>query len=153
MRAIVLNLVAMLGLCLWQASTAEPLANHRFTAVNIYLETAEPVAAWQFELDDRRGQTKIVGVENGESAAFRDTPYYDREAVRLGMADRIVVADFSLEEPAKLPTGRIRIATLHLATAGKDEPAFDVDLVTAVTHDGRPIDASISIVLQEEGMQ
>ncbi|NOR35267.1 MAG: hypothetical protein GQ577_00835, partial [Woeseiaceae bacterium] len=70
--------------------------NIRFTAVDVYLDSAEPVAAWQFELGDRVGVMKVVGVEQGDSPAYAHAPYYDREAVRLGEADRIIVADYSL---------------------------------------------------------
>jgi hypothetical protein len=90
---------------------------------------------------------KIVGVENGASAAYSRAPYYDREAVQLGTADRIIVADFSLAEPSQLPSGRTRVATLHLMLTGPGEPAFELDLVTAVRHDGRTIDASIALEL------
>ena len=144
MRTFISSLLIFYGACLWQTGSAQQDVS-RFAAVDVYLDSAEPVAAWQFELSDRHGVMKIVGVENGESAAFEEAPYYDREAVQLGTADRIIVADFSTAEPNRLPSGRIRIATLHLVIAGLDDPAFDLDLVTAVTHDGRTIDASISL--------
>jgi hypothetical protein len=124
------------------ALAAQP-PGHRFVAVDVYLTSPEPVAAWQFEL--RSDNATIVGVENGESRAFRDTPYYDREAVERGDAERIIVADYSLEEPRSLPSGRVRIATLHLLLADRGEPEFDLELVTAVTHDGEPIDAAIGL--------
>lgn len=120
---------------------AQAGAAPRFVAVDIWLESPGPLAAWQFELASPHA--KIVGIENGESAAFGDAPYYDREAVERGNAERIVVADFSLAAPAALPAGRIRIATLHLLLEGAGEPEFDLELVTAVDHDGDPIDASI----------
>ena len=103
MSTVILRLLVLAGACLWQASAAQPGGNLRFAAVDVYLETAEPVAAWQFELSGRRGLMKVVGVENGESAAYRETPYYDREAVQLGAADRIIVADYSLAEAELLP--------------------------------------------------
>ena len=140
-----LSLVLRSGACLGQDGSALAADGVRFAAVDIYLEGGEPVAAWQFELNDRNGVMKIVGVENGESAAFERTPYYDREAVQLGTADRIIVADYSLADAALLPTGRTRIATLHLMFTGAADPAFELELVTAVTRDGRPIDASISL--------
>lgn len=143
MRTVVCTLVLLLGACVGQIAAAQD-DGRRFAAVDIYLDSAEPVAAWQFEFSNRRGAMQVVGVENGESAAFEGAPYYDWEAVELGTADRIIVADFSLAEPRHLPAGRIRITTLHLVLTGKDDPAFDLDLVTAVTRDGRTIDASIS---------
>lgn len=116
-----------------------------FTAVEIYVETAEPLAAWQFRLAERNGTMQVVGVENGESAAYTRTPYYDREAVNLGTADRIVVADFSLASANELPSGKIRVATLHLMLRGTDEPDYDISLIAAARPDGQQLDATISI--------
>jgi hypothetical protein len=141
-KAAVLTLIVLFGACLPGTSRAQH-DGHRFAAVDVYLDSSEPVAAWQFEFSSRNG--RIVGVENGESEAFRGTPYYDREAVELGTSDRIVVADFSLADAHTLPTGRIRIATLHLMLSGGGDPEFDLELVTAVTHDGGTIDASIGL--------
>jgi hypothetical protein len=115
----------------------------RFEAVNVILASDEPVAAWQFELNDRAGSMKVVGVEQGESAAFDRAPYYDRDAVQLGQADRIVVADYSLAAPASLPSGRTRIATIHLMLRGETD--FDLDLITATDSQGRVIDATVSL--------
>jgi hypothetical protein len=147
-RTVIFSLLVLCCACGWQTSAAQDDDSSRFAAVDIYLDSAEPVAAWQFEFSSRNGPMRIVGVENGESAAFEGTPYYDREAVRLGTADRIIVADFSLADADLLPSGRIRIATLHLMLTGTDVPGFDVDLVTAVTHDGKRIDASTSLESQ-----
>ena len=115
----------------------------RFMPLAIHLDSPAAVAAWQFELKDRNGVMKVVGVENGGHPAFPRAPYYDREAVARGDAERIVLADYSLAEEALLPIGRVRLATLHLMLEG--EPDFELRLVTATTPDGRAIDASISL--------
>ncbi len=120
----------------------------RFAAVDIFLESAEPVAAWQFELADRRGTMKVVGVEQGESAAFERVPYYDREAVDRGQADRIIVADYSLADATELPRGRSRIATIHLMLSGDTDADFNLQLVTATTYDGEVMDARISLAVR-----
>ena len=117
----------------------------RFAAVDVYLDSAEPVAAWQFELSDRTDGMKIVGVEQGDSPAYARAPYYDREAVRLGEADRIIVADYSLADAIELPSGRVRIATVHLLLNGDDDADFNLLLVTATTYDGVVTDARISL--------
>jgi hypothetical protein len=127
----------------FETSAAQDDGTRSFVAVDVYLQADGPLAAWQFEFSGRNAM--IVGVENGESDAFAGTPYYDREAVQLGTSDRIVVADFSLATPDELPSGRIRIATLHIMLADAGQPEFDLDLVTAVTHDGATIDASIAL--------
>ena len=117
----------------------------RFAAVDVYLDSAEPVAAWQFELSDRTDGMKIVGVEQGDSPAYGRAPYYDREAVRLGEADRIIVADYSLADVAELPSGRVRVATVHLMLNSDDDADFDLFLVTATTYDGVVTDTRISL--------
>lgn len=114
----------------------------RFQALEIWIDAEQPVAAWQFELRDSNGFTTIVGVENGDSEAFGDTPYYDRDAVDGGNAERIVVADFTLED--NLPSGHFRLATVHVMVDG-GEPEFELTLVTVTDRDGRRIDASISV--------
>ena len=135
------------------ASSAFAENGLRFEAVDVYLDTTESVAAWQFELSDKYGKMKVVGVESGESTAYRHAPYYDREAVRLGEADRIVVADYSLADVDILPRGRTRIATIHLMLDGDDEKDIESTLITATTHDGRVIDASISLVFRAGSKQ
>ena len=145
MRTTVFSLILMCCACASQMTFAQDGNDVRFVAVEIYLDSDEPVAAWQFDLKDRNGLMKVIGVENGENAAFGRTPYYDRQAVRESAADRIIVADFSLAEVNRLPTGRTRIATLHLMLTGAGEPAFNLNLITANTYDGKVVDASISL--------
>ena len=78
-----------------------------------------------------------------DSDAFQRAPFYDREAVRRDEADRIIVADYSLAEVNRLPTGKIRVATVHLMLEA--EADFELTLIAAATTDGRPIDdASIT---------
>ena len=115
----------------------------RFVPVEVYLESTEPVAAWQFEFADRAGATKVVGIERGGHDAFPRAPYYDRDALDRGTARRIVVADYSLAIESALPRGRVRLATLHLMLEG--EPDFALRLVTATTSGGAPIEASIAL--------
>ena len=121
---------------------AEDISSPRFVPLAIHLDSPAAVAAWQFELKDRNGAMKVVGVENGGHPAFPRTPYYDREAVARGAAERIVLADYSLAEENMLPSGRVRLATLHLMLAG--EPDFELRLIVATTPEGAAINASIS---------
>ena len=115
----------------------------RFVPVEIYLESPEPVAAWQFELADRARAMQVVGIEGGGHDAFPRAPYYDREAIDRGDASHIVVADYSLAGESALPRGRVRLATLHLMLGG--DPDFALRLVTATTSEGSPIAASIAV--------
>lgn len=115
----------------------------RFVPVGVYLDSPEPVAAWQFEFADRAGATKVVGIERGGHDAFPRAPYYDRDALASGTAPRIVVADYSLVAESALPRGRVRLATLHLMLEG--DPDFALRLVAATAPDGVPIAASIAL--------
>ena len=115
----------------------------RFAALDIHIETAEPLAAWQFELRAASGPMRVVGVENGDSAAFGDAPYYDLAPVAGGRADRIVVADYSLHPAAELPVGGSRVATVHVYFEGPAAPDYVLSLMAAGGVDGEPIRASI----------
>ena len=130
---------------------AEDTSSPRFVSLAIHLDTPAGVAAWQFELKNRNGVMKVVGVENGGHPAFPRAPYYDREAVARDDVERIVVADYSLAEKSLLPVGRVRLATLHLMLQG--EPGFDLRLVTATTPEGRVIRASISYTEPDDSTQ
>lgn len=125
-------------------AVAQPAAV-RFAAVNVYVESPEPLAAWQFELTDKNGSMTVVGVENGESAAFPQAPYYDLDAVRDDRADRIVVANFSLAARNELPVGRTRIATVHVRLSGSQAPDFDLQLIAAGNIDGLAIPADVNL--------
>ena len=119
-----------------------------FTALDVYLEAGEPLAAWQFELRESSGRMRVVGVENGDSTAFRDAPYYDLAAVNDGMADHIIVADYSMNPAAELPTGRSRVATVHIQLEGLAEPDYELSLMAAGGADGAPIQALIEFETQ-----
>jgi len=117
-----------------------------FAVVDVYVESAEPLAAWQFELAERRGRMQVVGIEAGGSTGFVEPPYYDRGAVGRGTADRIIVADFSLQDARELPAGRTRVARVHVRLDGATAaPDYELRLVAAGAADGRPIDAAISL--------
>ncbi len=124
--------------------TTSANAATRFVALDIIMEADQPIAAWQFELREGSSLMTVVGIENGDSAAFGAAPYYDRDAVSTGRADRIVVADFSLSDDDQLPSGRFRVVTVHVMLAG-ESPDFELKLITATTRDGKPIDASITV--------
>ena len=119
-----------------------------FAVVDVYIDSAEPLAAWQFELSDGGGAMQVVGIEGGENATFREPPFYDRAAVERGAADRIIVASFSLSEPAGLVRGRARVASVHVRQLGGGEPEYELRLVAAGAADGRAIDARISLQLR-----
>ena len=115
----------------------------RFETLDIYIETTEPLAAWQFELREVSGRMRVVGVENGETVAFPEAPYFDLAAVSEGTADRIIVADYSMRQAVELPTGRNRLATIHIRIEGTAEPDYVLNLMAAGGANGEPIQAEI----------
>jgi len=118
----------------------------RFAPVHIYADSGEkPLAAFQFELKAVLGQVEIVGVEGGEHAAFAEPGYYDPAALAN---DRIIIAAFNTG--GDVPTGRTRIATIHLQITGEVEPKYELELVVAADADGEEIPAEITIGTGEQ---
>ena len=111
-----------------------------FVPLNIYLDSgSKSLAVFQFELKATAGQIKIVGVEGGRHPAFNQPPYYDPAAL---MNDRIIIAAFNTGND--LPTGKTRIATIHLQTIGDIEPKYELELTVAADADGNKIPAEIT---------
>ncbi len=112
----------------------------RFAPLHIFLDSgSQPLAAFQFELKAAAGQIKIVGVEGGQHAAFKEAPYYDPAALAN---DRIIIAAFNTGR--ELPKGRTRIATIHLQIIGDAEPDYELKLTVAADADAKEIPAEIS---------
>jgi hypothetical protein len=115
-------------------------AKVRFAPLHIYLDSGSyRLAAFQFELKAVAGQVKIVGVEGGEHLAFQEPPYYDPAALAK---DRIIIAAFNTGQD--LPTGKTRIATIHLQIIGDVEPQYELELTVAADADGGEITAEIT---------
>jgi len=113
----------------------------RFAPLHIFLDSgSQPLAAFQFELKAPAGQIKIVGVEGGQHAAFKEAPYYDKAA--LYNSNRIIIAAFNTGR--ELPKGRTRIATIHLQIIGDAEPDYELKLTVAADADAKEIPAKIS---------
>jgi hypothetical protein len=112
----------------------------RFAPLHIYLDSgSRPLAAYQFELKAAAGQIKIVGVEGGQHAAFKEAPYYDPAALAN---DRIIIAAFNTGR--ELPKGRTRIATIHLQIIGDAEPDYELKLTVAADANAKEIPAKIT---------
>jgi hypothetical protein len=129
------------------STTAQPEAG-TFTTVDVFVDSDTPVAAWQVELTERRGAMQIVGIERGDDATFRDPPFYDRVATMRGATERIVLASYSLSDAAQLPSGKVRIARVHVRATGAAQPDYEARLIAAGTADGRSIDAQLSLETQ-----
>jgi len=108
----------------------------RFCAVDIYLDSGStPLAAYQVEFAATNGAAKIVGIEGGDHAAFREAPFYDPKALQR---ERVIIAAFSTAAAENLPTGKTRVATVHLQTTLKT-PQFELKLQTAGDASGNKI--------------
>jgi hypothetical protein len=113
----------------------------RFAPVNVYIDSGNrPLAAYQFELKAATGRIKIVGVEGGQHAAFKEPPYYDPAALAN---DHIIIGAFNTG--SDLPTGRTRIATVHLQIIGDTEPQYKLILMASADSEGRDIPAELSL--------
>ena len=134
-RSILPLLAALLGTLL-----ARPAATNqtvRFQAVDIFIDSKEtPLAAYQLEFSVRNGDAKVVGMEGGEHPAFKDAPFYDPKAIQH---ERVIIAAFTTAAADKLPTGKTRVATIHLEITGKRNPDYAVKLETTATLQGRKI--------------
>jgi hypothetical protein len=133
--------IAMVLLCGWLPLPAqEPgaVANvdaPRFVVVDVQVDSgAEPLAAYQLEFFSTNGAVKIVGIEGGEHPAFMQPPYYDPVAMQQ---DRVVLGAFSTAPGGQLPSGLVRVASIHLMVSGNAKPSFNARIETAATFDGR----------------
>lgn len=118
----------------------------RFAPVYIYLDSGDtPLAAYQFELKADPDRVKIVGVEGGQHPAFKEAPYYDPAALAN---HRIIIAAFNTG--TDLPTGRTRIATIHLQITGAAEPDYELVLFVAADENAHEFPAEITFDTGED---
>ena len=146
--AVLIGLVAILALV--GTTPANGDARPRFAAFDLTVDAGDvPLAAWQVEVRYDPATTKILSLEGGETAAFRDAPHYDRRGFTGG---RIVIAAFAgRDEDA--PRGATRVGRLHLRTEGDAAPPT-VRLVTAARPGGEKIEARATLApasAEEEG--
>ena len=107
-----------------------------FTAVDVYIESPKPLAAWQVEI---RTDATIVGVEGGEPKSYAEPPFYDPKALQGG---RIVLAAFTTD--AAPPSGRVRVARLHLRERGPT--SLTAHEIVAAAPGGARLDAKIELL-------
>lgn len=117
-----------------------PRTASRFVPVDIYVDSGtDSLAAWQVQFTTSgKGTVKLVGVEGGAHAAFGSPPAYDPAALEQ---DRVILAAFNTG--ADLPSGRTRVARLHLHVTGT--PQYSIELAAAGDADGRRIEAEASM--------
>lgn len=134
-------LLALLGALLSAAITA-PLPSITaggFAAYDVFVDAGtHHLGAFQFAWQVPPGQASIVGVEGGDGV-FQPAPYYDPAALQQ---HRIVVAGFTLAND--LPTGRTRVARLHLHLTGDGQPEFTAELRVCADGAGAEIPANLT---------
>ena len=112
-----------------------PAPSTSFRLVDVFVDAGDqPLAAYQFEFWGESG-VKLVGIEGGEHAAFRDPPRYDPRALTRP-EPRAIVAAFDTGKD--LPTGRTRVARL-MVQVEVARPVYHVNLHVAASPDARPI--------------
>ena len=113
----------------------------RFEAIDVFVDSGNrKLAAWQLEVRSTANDVQIVGIEGGEHPAFAEPPYYDKRAMQH---NRVIIAAFNTGDD--LPTGRSRIARIHVQLRGSGARTWLSELTTAATTDGTKIPAEISI--------
>ena len=132
-----INLLAWL-LLLSSAQEGEP----RFAAYDVFVDAdAKTLAAYQIEVVCNASKNKIAGVEGGEPPQFSGAPYYDPAALQGG---RIILAAFTTEDSP--PTGRVRVARIHMQEAADSKGEYTAKLMTAAAAGGKRIDAKVELV-------
>jgi len=134
-------------------TSTKPFASEvRFQTVDVALDPkGQPLAAYQLEFvadpSARSGQAaarvKLVGVEGGDHAAFREPPYYDPAALSR---HRVILAAFSTS--ADLPKSATRVARLHVQISGDGQPEWSAKLIVA-SSDKTSIPADVRVSAAE----
>ena len=140
--------LAILFSLLCGTAPAQPSSTHaagvRFAAVDIFVDSADkPVAAYQLEFSVTNGVAKIVGIEGGEPPAFREAPFYDPKAMQH---ERVILAAFSTDK--QLPSGKSRVATIHLQITGEASPQLGLHLQVIADSDGKKVSATTSFEMR-----
>ena len=135
-------LVALLMLFATASSSAA-----EFAVFDVYVDTGgEPMAAYQLKISDEHAAVKIISVEGGDHASFREAPRFDPKAIQR---DVIKIAAFSLDAMNKLPSGRVRIASLHVEIGPGLTPEWKAVVEAAARPGGEKIAAEVSISKRE----
>ena len=141
-----LLLTALLTTAAFAQRDDDATAAVRFEYIDVYIDSGTaPLAAYQFELTDSAASIKIVGIEGGEHEAFATPPYYDPKALKN---DRVIIAAFSTADA--LPTGKTRVATIHVQVEVDVIPEITINLAVTGDVQGNEIDAKVSIVYSDQ---
>jgi len=112
----------------------------RFCVLDIFVDSSStPLAAYQIEFAVTNIPARIVGIEGGEHPAFASPPVYDPAAIQH---ERVIIAAFSTHPASDLPSGKTRVATLHLEVNGEADPEGVLIVQAAGDPQGNRIQAS-----------
>jgi hypothetical protein len=119
----------------------KPRKTVRFVMVDVIVDSGnKTLAAYQIEVTDPTGRAKIVGIEGGTHPAFaKRPPYYDAAALNKG---RVIVAAYTTAK--KLPSGKTRVARLHMQITGDGDIDYTLKLHTAASAKGEKIAATVT---------
>ena len=123
------------------ASTSPFASDVRFQSVDVTIDPkGQPLAAYQLQFVADAARVKLVGVEGGGHAAFREPPYYDPAALSR---HRVILAAFSTS--VDLPKTATRITRLHVQISGDGQPEWSAKLIVAssATSDSIPADVRV----------
>lgn len=127
------------------ASAANAQVDHkpatRFAVADVYIETQSPLAAYQVDVTAEGNGVKLVGIEGGEHPAFAEPPYYDPAALQQ---HRVILAAFSTS--TDLPTGRTRVARLHLQVHSGASVELSARSIVIANSESQPIAATVTVV-------
>jgi hypothetical protein len=140
-------------LLLAQSPLPQPASTSlRFATIDLFLDSGQsPLAAWQLEFTGKvdNGKVSLVGIEGGEPQAYSKPAYYDPAAL-AGENGRVILAAFSTAKADTLPTGKSRIARLHVAIKGNEnaQPQYTLTIRIAADADGHPIQNAAATAAQ-----
>ena len=139
LAAFVLSLAILLSAAPCRGEDGAP-----YFPIEVYVDAGEDrLAAYQLEI--QLAGAEIVGVEGGEHTAFGTPPYYDPAALR---GSRIKLA--ALSTARDLPSGRTRIATLHIREVGPAPATWTVSSSLATDSAAKAIDVRVELVAARE---
>lgn len=139
----------------WSPRAGEPPAAGDaaggFAPVDVFIDSGtSPLAAWQVEVTPRAEKAGVrvvlVGIEGGEAGVYEGPAHYDPAALAPSGGGRVILAAFSTAEQSKLPSGRVRVARLHVLVEGGEggdavavAVRFDVTVRVAADHEAKAI--------------
>ena len=119
----------------------------RFDAVHVFVDSGTmALAAYQLSLRATTGNVRIVGIEGSDHHAFSNPPYYDPIAIQ---GDRVIIGAFSTADVDSLPTGRTRIATIHVQITG-GQAEYDAQLTVSAGVDGLAIPGRLTLETESQ---